>query len=368
MKILAPTEENITYAAEKLKSGEIIGMPTETVYGLAASVFNEIALAKVFQAKERPTFDPLIVHVTLKENGMVVQQLSDMKVVDPLRLTEKAAETIEKVGKNFWPGPLTIVLPKNSLIPDLATAGLPTVAVRVPSHPVARELLRLVGTPIAAPSANRFGKISPVTAQNVADDLDQKIELVLDGGACEVGLESSVFSIDEGGRLKLLRPGGVSKEAVEKVVGASVVFGETLLDAKSSEQGVSSPGLLTSHYAPSKSLFILPASVFEFADHDNKVFRELVRDFTCIGLMVLQGDARIAEAKFQKCSSKNVIVKSISENGDQLEAARNLFKTMRELDNSSAQVIFCEPCKQKQGLWLAISDRLLRASSGRVIS
>lgn len=218
-KIVPPTPESIQQVAEALRHDEVVGMPTETVYGLAGNARSPIALARIFETKERPTFDPLIIHVG-RFSG-----LDDFKVlglVDFKALSAERIRQLEILIEKFWPGPLTLVLPKDPSVPDLATSGLPTVAIRMPEHPVALALIQAAQTPLAAPSANRFGRISPTTAQAVEQELGDRISWIIDGGPSTIGVESTILSLAFPDELVILRPGGTPPEAIEAALGTWV--------------------------------------------------------------------------------------------------------------------------------------------------
>ncbi|MFN3874377.1 MAG: L-threonylcarbamoyladenylate synthase [Flavobacteriales bacterium] len=305
-------------AARLLRSGEAVAIPTETVYGLAANAFDEAAVLKVFAAKERPSFDPLIVHVNDPSQVHRVARA----------LPPGAGDLIEA----FWPGPLTLVLPKREEVPDLVTSGLGTVGVRMPSHPVALALLRKVDFPLAAPSANPFGYVSPTTAQHVADQLSGRIPYILDGGPCTVGVESTILGWEQG-RWSLYRPGGIAMEDIERVVGR--------LDAATKPVLPVAPGMLASHYAPRKPLHLgdLDALLPRFAA------------------------ARIGIISFRQARPGHRC-EVLSARGDLDEAARRLFGALRRLDASDCSVILAERCPD-HGLGRAINDRLRRAAAAR---
>jgi L-threonylcarbamoyladenylate synthase len=311
MRVLAPTAEGLALAAARLAAGAVVAIPTETVYGLAGRAFDEHALAQIFAAKDRPTFDPLNVHVLgLDAEG----------VIGPLAPAQRA--TAERLARAYWPGPLTLVLPRGARVPDLATSGLPTVAVRAPRHPVAQKLIAAVG-PLAAPSANRFGRISPTSAADVVAELGDRVELVVDGGPCDVGLESTIVAIDEGGGLTLLRPGGVPLDGLELAGGP-----------------VRAPGMLPSHYAPRKPLYFLgePAPPGR------------------VGLLV-----------FDPAAAARVAAVRVEVLGLDLEtAARRLFAALRALDASDADILVAERCPTRAGLGHAIADRLERAAAPKL--
>lgn len=317
-EILTCTPENLERAADLLRSGGLVAIPTETVYGLAADVSNGRAVAGIYEAKGRPSFNPLIAHVA--DMAMAVQ----IAVFDALS---------RKLAENFWPGPLTLVLslkegaPVNSLV----TAGLSTIGVRCPKGP-AGELIRLLGHPLAAPSANSSGRISATSAAAVEADLGGRIPLILDGGASPVGVESTIVKVD-GGKVRLLRPGGISAEAIEAVVGQPVVRADQ-------RAAIEAPGMLASHYAPHA-----------------KVRLDAVR--------IMPGEALLAFGGRRGCGHENAkTVLNLSPTGDLAEAASNLFAFLDQLDKSGAATIAVEPIPER-GLGEAINDRLMRAAAPR---
>ncbi len=353
-RILPPTPENIAQAAEHLRAGGIVAMPTETVYGLAGSCFNQNALTRIFSTKERPQFDPLIVHIAESPLNLLV---------DESALSTPAKDRAELLTRRFWPGPLTLVLPKHSAVPDLVTSGLSTVAIRMPRHPVAKMLIEAAGTPLAAPSANRFGRISPTCAEDVARELGDRIDFILDGGPCEVGLESTVISIDAQAQVTLLRPGGISVESIENCLGIPI-------RRISDSTALLSPGLLPQHYAPAKSLRLLPSPVVSLTSAQMKNLTEKnilppPRLAPHLGLLVFSGDEQQIGQAFAHLTERTVTTALLSVSGNLEEAAREFFKKLRFLDHSSATLIFAEPCPTENGLGLAISDRLKRASESR---
>lgn len=306
-------KSRIEAAAQFLRSGDLVAFPTETVYGLGADATSDLAVARIFEAKNRPSFNPLIVHLSDRESAERYVEFTDEARI---------------LADAFWPGPMSLVLP---LRPDaglskLVTAGLDTVAIRVPAHPLAQDLLRAVDLPVAAPSANPSGKISPTTAAHVLDGLDGRIAAVLDGGACEVGLESSIFG---GTPIALLRPGGVSREAAEAVLGKP-------LAALQAQATPNAPGQLASHYAP-----------------DAAVRLNVAQKTRVPHLGFGAGDADM----------------SLSARGDLLEAAANLFAMLRQMDElamaSKADHFTVAPIPNA-GIGLAINDRLSRAAAPRL--
>jgi L-threonylcarbamoyladenylate synthase len=319
-EILDCSQDNLDCAVAHLRGGGLVAVPTETVYGLAADATNGKAVAAIYETKGRPSFNPLIVHVSGID---MAETLADF---DPL--SHKLAET-------FWPGPLTLVLPlkPDAKIASLVTAGLNTVGLRCPKGP-AQELIRLLGSPLAAPSANSSGRISPTTAQAVDADLGGKIEFILDGGASPVGVESTIIKVEDG-VVRLLRPGGVSADDIEKVTG-------TVLVRTDQDAAIEAPGMLASHYAP-----VAPVRL------------DAVR--------VLPDEALLAFGPRRGCGAEQAKkMLNLSPTGDLNEAAANLFAYLADLDRSGARMIAVEPIPER-GLGEAIIDRLKRAAAPRTI-
>jgi len=314
--------KDISKAKQLLEAGELVGIPTETVYGLAGNALDPKAVSKIFETKNRPSFDPLIIHTGSME------QISDY--------TAEIIPELEDLAHKFWPGPLTLLLPKKSIVPDLVTSGLDRVAVRVPSHPLTRELLLSLDFPLAAPSANPFGYISPTQASHVMDQLGGKIPYILDGGSCEIGLESTIVGVEEG-QIIIYRLGGVEVSAIKQVVGNVLILPQSSSNPKS-------PGMLKSHYAPRKP--------FVLGDLDQLVPHYLAKGKK-FGLLSFQ-------KAFEEVDAANQRV--LSEKGDFREAAQHLFAAMRYLDQQDVSVILSEELPEK-GLGKAINDRLRRASA-----
>jgi L-threonylcarbamoyladenylate synthase len=314
---LSVDQASIDEAARLIREGELVAFPTETVYGLGGDATNERAVAKIFEAKGRPQFNPLISHVL------------DASEARRLVLWN---ETADKLAARFWPGPLTLVLPraKNSPIALLATAGLDTAAVRAPAHSMAQALIRAAGRPIAAPSANRSGAVSPTRAEHVAESLGDRVKLILDGGPCEVGLESTVLDLTTA-TPTLLRPGGATREAIEAVIGP-VALSHAVPSGNAAHK---SPGQLASHYAPARPVRLNATSVT--ADE---------------GLLAFGP---------QPPAGANQVL-NLSVSGDLTEAAANLFAHLRALDQPANASIAVMPIPQT-GLGLAINDRLRRAAA-----
>jgi L-threonylcarbamoyladenylate synthase len=318
--VVPATEKTILQAVELLREGQVVGMPTETVYGLAADGLNPTALARIFEVKHRPLFDPLILHFATAEEAFA--------------LAKQVPVAARKLAELFWPGPLTLVLPKTDLVPDLATSGLPDVALRVPSHPVAQALLRAFCGPLAAPSANRFGRISPTDAEAVRWELGDAVPLILDGGPCAVGLESTVLYLAKDQSL-LLRAGGIAIEEIEAVTGP-------LKRALPTEEHPLAPGQLKHHYAPRKPL-------------------RLVRE---AGEVPSRPDTGwLAFGAQPAADSFSGVRENLSPAGDLREAAANLFRAMRSLDeNPRVGTLYAVPVSER-GLGLAINERLERAAA-----
>ena len=319
---------DITRAAEHIRQGELVGMPTETVYGLAANALDADAVAGIFEAKGRPRFDPLIVHIA---DASALSEIA--------RIPDEAHETLRALTDAFWPGPLTLVVPRRETISDLVTSGLPTVGVRLPRHPMARALIREAGVPVAAPSANPFGYISPTTAAHVVAQLAGRVRYVLDGGSAEVGLESTILAVD-GSDVTQLRPGGTPREAVERVLGRPIATRESTSDPERPE----SPGQLDSHYAP-------------------RVALELVHRGGLHGAVKAHAGVACFAIGFRELPA-GVPGRVLAPDGDLRVAARNLFAALREADASGAEVVLAERCPE-EGLGAAIADRLRRAAGPR---
>lgn len=319
---MATIGQDIQQAKSLLENNELVAIPTETVYGLGGNALNSAAVALIFEVKNRPNFDPLIVHIS--NSSEAEKYVKEVPL--PLKL----------LADKFWPGPLTLLLPKKEIIPDLVTSGLPRVALRVPSHPLTRALLKTLDFPLAAPSANPFGYISPTEPQHVANQLGDKISYILDGGSCKVGLESTIVGI-ENGEVMVYRLGGLELTAIEEIVGSVQV-------KKQSTSNPQAPGLLLSHYSPSKPFIIgnLEQMVAKFLKEG-------------IEIAVLSLSKKIPEVPL-------ALQIQLSNKGDMKEAAQKLFSSMRKLDESEAKLILTEWMPQ-EGLGHAINDRLRRAAA-----
>jgi L-threonylcarbamoyladenylate synthase len=316
MSLFTAGFENVARAAEILRAGGVVAFPTETVYGLGALAFNPRSVARIFEIKKRPHFDPLIVHVV--DRAMLSRVVSEFPSL------------AQRLAEHFWPGPLTIVLPKAETVPSLVTAGLPTVGVRMPSHPVARALIAATGEPLAAPSANPFGTLSPTRASHVVEAFGEVVDLVIDGGKTERGIESTVVALEP--EPTLLRPGAIGCELIEAVIGSL---------RRERTAAVLAPGQLPGHYAPRTPLRVIePAGV----PHGQR---------TGAGLLALS-------ERFDGYAAAQIL----SPSGDLREAAARFFEALHELDSLGLGRIDAQPVTES-GLGLAIMDRLRRAAYGR---
>ncbi|MBU0897181.1 MAG: threonylcarbamoyl-AMP synthase [Candidatus Omnitrophica bacterium] len=318
----------IKTAAEKIKDGGLVAFPTETVYGLGADAFNPKAVAKIFEAKKRPFEDPLIVHIAQKE--------------DLYKLTEDISDSALKLADEFWPGPLTLVLKKSKNIPDIITAGLDTVAIRVPADKVALAFIKFSETPIAAPSANLFGRPSPTTAQHVLDDLNEKIDIVIDGGRALIGVESTILDLTQNPPV-VLRPGGVSIEKLKKVVKGVEIY---------KQDKILSPGMYPRHYSPKAKVMLV--------EGNGNVQVEKVKNLACrFNLQELSVGILAKEENVDKYNGFKV--KSIGQGNDLAVCATNLFSVLREFDKEGVDIVIAESVKEEE-LGLAIMNRLRKAA------
>ena len=330
-KVLIPTEENIAYAARLIEQGEVVGMPTETVYGLAASAFDEAAVEKIFLAKGRPQDNPLIVHIA------------------SLDMLSNVPETAKRLAERFWPGPLTMIFEKSDRVPPAVTAGLSTVAVRFPSHKVAQALILKTGLPLAAPSANRSGAPSTTTANHVYNDMKDRIPAILDGGASTYGLESTVILLKDEGNVTLLRPGAVTVEMLKETVPHVTVDDGVLHEIKAGQQALS-PGMMHKHYAPKTNVVILDAPLAKFLAFVNSHADESV------GAMVFDGEETSLKTPYVTYGAAD----------DPMAQAKLLFQSLRAVDALGVQTIYAR-MPSRDGMGLAIYNRLLRAAGFEVI-
>lgn len=314
-EIVKANEESLNKAAFVIRKGGLVAFPTETVYGLGACALNSEAVARIFEVKQRPFFDPIIVHI------------ADFRDVE--RLCLKVDDKEKVLIKKFWPGPLTLVLPKSDVVPDIVTAGLPTVAVRMPSHPVALQLIKKAEIPVAAPSANLFGYLSPTLAEHVAEQIGKEIDLIIDAGKCPIGVESTVLDLSE--EPIILRVGGLPIEEIEEVIG--------IVKVSTVSKSPRSPGQLPHHYSPRTPIKIVEGKNIT------------IPEGTKAGLLAL---------KPPKGKTPFVVTEVLSKSGNLREAATNLFSCLYRLDKSGVDIIYAERVPEI-GLGRAIMDRLRKA-------
>ena len=392
-EILDPTSESITRAAQLLIQGEVVALPTETVYGLAGNAFSKSSVEKIFSAKERPAFDPLIVHIKAEylKPGIIHQLVQD-EILDSQVLTWTQLKKIESALLHFWPGPLTCILPKGKAIPAAVTSGQNTVGLRMPSHAVFQQVLNELPFPLAAPSANRFGRISPTQAKHVMDELTGRIPIILNGGDCSIGVESTIIRIEEqGNRISLLRPGKIDAQTLEEFFHLPTFIGTPITATQPPPTSNSitqtgtfigtTPGSLDEHYAPRKPLFL---ATFSFSSEagDFGSFAGDFQEFKNQNFGKQNKPLKIAEISMSGSSSafKNMVSTIdplistthrivLSEKKDLSKMAQSLFAKLREMDQlPDVDLILVDlpvPENSQTGLALAIADRLKRASRNK---
>lgn len=324
---------DITTAAKILKNGGIVAIPTETVYGLAADAFNSEAVNKIFEAKGRPQDNPLIVHISSFEQIYSIAR--------------EVPESAKKLAEKFWPGPLTIILPKRQEIPDETSGGLDTVAVRMPSHRIANKIIAL-SCPLAAPSANISGFPSPTSFEHVEADMTGRADAICDGGDCDVGVESTVITLATD-KPMLLRPGGVTHEELEEIIG-KVLVADAVLNPMKTDEKAESPGMKYKHYSPDAQIQIVRGNLKEFA--------ELANASDCDGVLCFQGEEKLFPDK---------ICVTFGNENDSLSQAQRLFEALRELDEKGAKNVLSRS-PSKNGVGLAVCNRLYRAAAFRFIN
>lgn len=334
-KLLKPSNEALNLACSLLKKGEVVAVPTETVYGLAGDSTNSSAIKKIFEAKGRPSDNPLIVHI------------SDMHMLDGI--VREIPEDAKILAKHFWPGPLTIIMPKGSKVCDENCAGLDSVGVRMPSNPIAREIIQMSGVPFSAPSANLSGKPSPTTAEDVFEDMNGRIPLIIDGGECQAGLESTVISVLTK-TPTILRPGVITKEMISEVLNKDILVANAVTEGVKKDEKVLSPGMKYKHYAPKAEVIILKGSI--------ENFKEYVQSHKTPNTFVLCFENE--EALF------DVPAISYGTKNDANSQAKHLFSALRKLDNTNAQQVFAR-CPETSGVALAVYNRLIRSAGFRII-
>lgn len=332
-KMLGTDERSVIEAVNLLKSGEVVGIPTETVYGLGANALDEAAVRKIFAAKGRPADNPLIVHI------------SHFDMIKPL-VTE-IPELAYKCAELFWPGPLTMIMPKSSIIPNVTSGGLDTVGIRMPSHWTARDIIDKCGFPIAAPSANLSGSPSPTTAEHVFNDMTGRIPAIVDGGYSAVGVESTVI-IFEGSAIRILRPGFISAEDLSEVT-PEIIIDKGVTEQLEQGTAARSPGMKYKHYAPKADITIIDGSLEAFRSYSSA-----------------KGDSDTVLMVFESSDAEGLGSKCIEYGKDSEMQANRLFDVLRSLDEIKAEKVFAR-CPEKTGVGLAVYNRLLRAAGFKVV-
>ena len=328
------SDKKFNKAVELLRNEEVVGMPTETVYGLAGNALSPLAVSRIFEAKGRPTDNPLIVHIS---------EFSEI-----YDLVKEVPEAAKRLAENFWPGPLTIILPKADKVPYCTTGNLETVAVRCPSHKIARRLIKLSGLPLAAPSANLSGKPSPTKAEHVFEDLKGRVPFIIDGGDCSEGVESTVITL-AGNKPRLLRPGNVTLKELESVLG-QVDVDDAVLNPLKKDEAVASPGMKYKHYSPDAKITLVKGSFDAFCKFVNNFDDETYA-------MVFDDD-----------NVENLEIPYIKYGvADYKKLAHNLFDSLRELDKIGAKQCYVRYPDEKNKDNLAVLNRLLRAAGFNVI-
>jgi L-threonylcarbamoyladenylate synthase len=343
---VSPEPWVIEHAARLLRSGEVVVFPTETVYGLGGDALQPLAVERIFAAKGRPYNDPLIVHIAEERT------LEDLTTAIPA--------SAKKLAEAFWPGPLTIILPRSPRVPDLVTSGLETVAVRMPRHPVALALIRALGSPIAAPSANRFMHVSPTTAQHVLADLGSRVPLILDGGPCEIGVESTVLDLCAAVP-RILRPGGVSLEALRTVlpeIQPPLPRRTKVEDTHPDTELQASPGQMLTHYAPAVPLLLFDGPREEMLRAMLAEVKRHVGQGEHVGVLLADEDVGLFQGS-------GAFIRTLGKAAAPEQVAAALFAGLRVLEEAQVQVILCRNF-DAHGLGLAIRDRLLKAAGGKV--
>ena len=335
-KLLKPSKESISLACSLLKQGEIVGIPTETVYGLAGDCTNPDAIKKIFKAKGRPADNPLIVHI------------SNMQMLD--NIVSFVSEDAKKLAGAFWPGPLTIIMPKGKLVCNETCAGLDSVGVRMPANEVARQIIEQSQTPFSAPSANISGKPSPTNACDVFEDMNDKIPLIIDGGECEAGVESTVVSVLNSSPI-ILRPGIITKEMMERVLNKHVLVASEVTSGVTDDKKVLSPGMKYKHYSPNAEVIILKGNLENFKKYV---------------------DLNKKENTFVLCFNNeenlfSIPALSYGDKDDASSQAHNLFSKLRQLDKQNATLVFAR-CPETTGVGLAVYNRLIRSAGFKIIN
>lgn len=331
--LLSDSEQDIETAAALIRNGEVVGIPTETVYGLGADATNEAAIKKVFNAKERPADNPLIVH------------LADFS--DAEQYTSKIPELAYRLAERFCPGPFTIVLPKNDKIPYVTSGGLDTVGIRIPAHPVMNKIIKLSGKPIAAPSANTSGYPSPTKAEHVIDDMNGKIAAVVNGGQSEFGIESTVIAIENDDTVRILRPGCVTREDILEVCD-NIIIDKAILNEVNKDEKVASPGMKYKHYSPKANIILVDSTL--------KAFMQYVGENDGVNVYSLIYDS----------DAESFPYKHLTYGSDSVQQAHFVFQKLRELDEIGAKKVYVR-APSSEGVGLAVYNRLIRAAGFEVI-
>lgn len=331
-------------AADILMSGGLVAFPTETVYGLGADALNPQAAKKIYAAKGRPSDNPLIVHIADEE--------------EMGKLAREVPEMAKKLAQAFWPGPMTLVMKKREIVPLETSGGLDTVGIRMPSNEIARSLIRLAKTPIAAPSANTSGRPSPTQAEHVWEDLNGKVNVIIDGGPVGIGLESTIIDVT-GSVPMILRPGAITMEMVKEVVG-KVELDPTLLGSQEMTQRPKAPGMKYRHYAPKAELFVVEGKNEKVVEKINALIKEAQSKKMRIGLMV----SRENRDRYPNHESIDCVVLGSRE--DEAEVARHLFATLREFDHQKVDIIYAESFSG-EGMAMAVMNRLMKAAGQKKI-
>lgn len=323
--------EDIVFLADKLLSGQLVAVPTETVYGLAANALDIEACSRIFSAKERPTNDPLIVHVAGLQMALTLADFPPQAVL---------------LAEAFWPGPLTIVAPRLAIVPDIITSGLPTVAIRCPNHPLLLQLIEAANVPLAAPSANPFGYVSPTRAQHVADSLAGRVEHILDGGPCRLGIESTIVRVEPRETVEILRPGAVTRDMLSEALGIPL---EQVIDRQKSTDPAIAPGNFPHHYSPKK-----PLRLFVPPELSQKDWETPGRAWVLWSPLAPHPPGNSADSVFY-----------LTRSGDASEACNRIYDLLRQLDASDHSEIWVERPTGTDGLSAALRDRLARAAHSR---
>lgn len=336
MKIIKDlTDENLELISKKLISGDVVAIPTETVYGLAANALDKRAVSKIFEIKGRPNDNPLIVHIS---------EISMME-----KFAVEIPDLAYKLARKFWPGPFTMILKKSDIVPDITTGGLDSVALRVPAHPMTLKIIRSTNLGLAAPSANISGKPSPTTVAHCQKDLGAKIDIILDGGSCDFGIESTVVSLLQE-KPVLLRPGVITQEEIKKITG-ELEISNNILEKHDLQEVLLSPGMKYKHYAPDAKVILIKSNLNNFVKYINKI-----QDKNC-AVLIFEGEEKNIDKPYFIYGKKD----------DFISQSQNLFKILRDIDETDFKTIYVR-CPEISGIGLAIYNRLIRAANFNIIN